>query len=288
MRYQFVEKHHDLFPAREICRALKLSSSGYYSWKNRSPSQRETINMNLLERIKEIQIETDQTYGSPRITDSLRDEGCFVSRPRVARLMRKHGIKAKTCRKFKVTTDSDHRYPISPNLINQEFWADQFGKIWTSDITYIRTREGWLYLTVVMDIFNRQIIGWAMSERLTASVTTLAALKHACNRFHPESGLIFHSDRGVQFACNDFREQLSHHQIIQSMSGKGNCYDNAITESFFSTLKKELVYHRKYKTRWEARQSIFQFIEIFYNRKRKHSSLGNMSPEQFTKHKKAA
>ncbi len=277
-----------MLPVQTICQVLKVSSSGYYSFRKASPGKIETENMILLERIKAIHAQSDQTYGSPRITDSLRDEGFKVSRPRVARLMKKQGIRAKTKRKFRVTTDSDHHYPISPNLLNQDFSADLPGKIWTSDITYIPTREGWLYLTVVMDLFNREIIGWAMSHGLRASETTIPALWQACSRFHPEQNLIFHSDRGVQYACNVFRERLSKHQMIQSMSGKGNCYDNSVTESFFSTLKKDLIYHRNFKTRSEARQSIFQYVEIFYNRIRKHSTLGNLSPVQFRQLKRAA
>jgi putative transposase len=271
-----------------MCHALKVTTSGYYRWKKKPPGKREIENMKLLERIKEIHNLTDQTYGSPRITDDLIDEGFKVSRPRVARLMRKHGIRAKTTRKFKVTTDSDHNFSISPNLLKQNFSSNFFGKVCTSDITYIRTGEGWLYLTVVMDLYNREIIGWAMSESLRASETTILALQDACNRYYPTQGMIFHSDRGVQYACDDFRELLSKHRMIQSMSGTGNCYDNAVTESFFSTLKKELVYRRKYSTRWQARQSIFQYIETFYNRVRKHSTLGYLSPVHFKQRKKVA
>ena len=271
-----------------MCRALHVSRGGYYAWFNRPPSQREIENNKLLERIKAIHADTDEIYGSPRITDTLRDEGYTASRPRVARLMKKHHIRAKTRRKFKVTTNSDHKYPLSPDLLHQDFSADRLEQIWVSDITYIPTMQGWLYLTVIMDLYNRSIVGWAMSNSLRASETTIPALKQAYARLHPAAHLIFHSDRGVQYACNDFREQLSTFQMIQSMSGKGNCYDNAVAESFFSTLKKELVYHRVYKDRWQARQSIFQYIEIFYNRKRKHSSLGNVSPEQFITLKRAA
>lgn len=242
----------------------------------------------LLDCIIEIHEASEQTYGSPRITDKLRDKGYKVSRPRVARLMKKQGIRSITKRKFKVTTDSNHKYAISPNLLKQDFFVDQPWKIWTSDITYIHTVEGWLYLTVIMDLFNREIVGWAMSHTLKASETVIPALTQAYAHFHPEPGLIFHSDRGVQYACDDFRELLADYQMIQSMSGTGNCYDNAVTESFFSTLKKERVYRCYYKTRWQARQSIFQYIEMFYNRVRIHSFLGNVSPVEFRKLKKAA
>jgi len=271
-----------------MCQAFKVTSSGYYSWRNASPSNRTTENMKLLKRIEEIHNQSDQTYGSPRITEVLLDEGYAVSRPRVARLMRKHGIRAKTRRKFKATTDSEHSYPISPNRLKQNFSACFFGEIWTSDITYVQTAEGWLYLTVIMDLFNREIVGWSMSHSLRTVDTTIPALHDACKRYHAAPGLIFHSDRGVQYACNDFRERLSKQQMIQSMSGTGNCYDNAVTESFFSSLKKDLIYHRSYKTRGEARQSIFQYIEVFYNRVRKHSTLGYLSPIQFRQLKKAA
>ena len=271
-----------------MCRVLNVTESGYYKWRKQPPSKREQENMQLLKRIKEIHELTDQTYGSPRITDAVREEGFIVSRARVARLMRKHDIKAQTKRKFKVTTDSYHNYPISPNRLDRDFSADCFGAVWTSDITYIRTGEGWLYLTVVMDLFNREIVGWAMSNSLRASETTIPALGAACMKNCPLPGLIFHSDRGVQYACENFRELLSENKMLQSMSGKGDCYDNAVTESFFATLKKELVYRRRYKTRWQARQSIFKYIETFYNRIRKHSTLGNMSPVQFKKSRKAA
>ena len=242
----------------------------------------------LIEEIKDIHEESHQIYGSPRITDSLRDKGYVCSRPRVARLMRKNNIRAKTKRKFKITTNSKHHYPISPNLVNQDFSATAPKELWTSDITYIRTRQGWLYLTVILDVYNRQISGWSMSNSLKATHTTIPALMAAYRRHRPGPGLIFHSDRGVQYACHEFRRLLKKYKITQSMSGKGNCYDNAITESFFSTLKTELVYSEKYKTRNQAKLSIFKYIEIFYNRQRKHSSLGNKSPYEYIILNKAA
>jgi transposase InsO family protein len=235
----------------------------------------------LIEKIKDIHVESHRTYGSPRITDSLKDKGYVCSRPRVARLMRKNNIRAKTKRKFKITTNSKHHYPISPNLVNQDFSATALNQLWTSDITYIRTRQGWLYLTVILDVYNRQIVGWSMSNSLKAIHTTIPAFMAAYRRHRPGPGLIFHSDCGVQYACHEFRRLLKKYKITQSMSGKGNCYDNAITESFFSTLKTELVYSQRYITRKQAKLSIFKYIEIFYNRKRKHSSLGNKSPYEY-------
>lgn len=187
-----------------------------------------------------------------------------------------------------MTTDSNHKYPVAPNVLAREFSSRRPEQVWVSDITYIHTTEGWLYLTVIIDLYNRMVVGWSMSDRLYASETTIAALKHACDRFNPPAGLIFHSDRGVQYACTDFKEHLETYQMIQSMSAKGDCWDNAVAESFFSTLKKELIYRHNYRTRWEARQSIFEYIEIYYNRKRKHSYLGNKSPTLFTELNMAA
>ena len=271
-----------------MCRALKVSRGGYYSWLERPVSMRAKENQELLNRIKYIYQHSYQTYGSPRVTDSLEDEGYAVSRPRVARLMQKHGIAAVCKKKYKNTTDSSHNYPVAPNLLQRDFEAPAMGKVWVSDITYIYTWQGWLYLTVIIDLYNRQVVGWSMSNSMHASKTTVAALRDACGRHVPAPGLIFHSDRGVQYACNDFKEQLSKFHMLQSMSAKGYCWDNAVAESFFSTLKKERVYRENYRARWDARQSIFQYIEIFYNRFRKHSYLGNKSPVQFLEMKKAA
>jgi len=225
-----------------MCQALQVSRDGYYTWFNRPVSKRAAENMKLLKEIRQVHIDTEGTYGSPSTTDRLHDKGYSVSRPRVARIMSKNGISAVSKKKFKVTTDSSHNYPISPNLLKQDFSTDQPLKVWVSDLTYIFTQEGWLYLTVIIDLYNRMIVGWAMSKSMRASETTIPALKHAYYRFNPGSGLIFHSDRGVQYACNNFREQLSNYNMIQSMSAKGNCWDNAVAEIFFGTLKKELVY----------------------------------------------
>lgn len=271
-----------------MCQVFKVSRGGYYAWVRRPLSPREKENLKLIERIKAIHDASGETYGSPRITDCLLSENFKVSRPRVARLMNRFSICAKTHRKFKVTTDSDHKYPIAPNLLKRDFTAKEPRKFLTSDITYIDAGEGWLYLTIVMDLFNREILGWSMSKSLKASDTTIAALEDAFNRHHLSPEVIFHSDRGIQYACDEFRKKLTAYQMIQSMSSKGNCYDNAVTESFFATLKKELVYQQKYRSRLQAKQSLFMYIEMFYNRKRKHSFLGNMSPEEFLKLKLVA
>jgi len=222
-----------------------------------------------------------ENYGSPRMTTELKDRGFSCSEPRVARIMKKNNIKSKIKLKYKVTTNSDHKKKKSPNLLQQNFAVNAPNKVWVSDLTFIWTSEGWLYLTTVLDLFHRKVVGWAMSKRMFSDVTTEAALKHAYKSERPLKDLIIHSDPGVQYASDKFRGDLSTFGMIQSMSGKGNCYDNAVAESFFKTLKTELIYKTKYRTRKDARQAIFHYIEYFYNRKRRHSYLGNMSPEQF-------
>ena len=277
-----------MFPVEKMCLALNVSRGGYYAWLGRPLSTRAEETERLIERIQQIHTESKGSYGSPRITDQLHDEGFFVSRARVARLMKAIGLSAVSKRKFKVTTDSNHHYPVAPNLLERDFTVERPNSVWVSDITYIFTQAGWLYLTVIIDLFNRMVVGWAMSSGMSAAETTIAALNHACGRYHPPEGLIFHSDRGVQYACTNFKELLATYKMIQSMSAKGDCWDNAVAESFFATLKKEEVYRTHYQNRWQARQSIFSYIEIFYNRNRKHSFLGNKSPVQFTALKKAA
>ena len=288
MKYRFIQHHKHQYSLFKLCRILRIARTSYHSWLHRIPGKREQENQMLLEEIKRVHEKSRKTYGSPRITDELKDKGYTCSRPRVARLMRQHNIRAKTKRKFKITTQSKHKYPLSPDLVNQNFSATAPNELWTSDITYIRTKGGWLYLTVILEVFNRQIVGWSMSNRLTAIQTTIPALIHAYRRQRSKPGLIFHSDRGVQYASREFRYYLKKHKIVQSMSGKGNCYDNAITESFIKTLKTELIYFQKYQTRKQAQSSIFEYIEIFYNRQRKHSSLGNKTPYEYLKLNKAA
>ena len=281
MKYEFIYANRSTFVVQKMCQVLRVSRSGYYRYTVCEMSQRSIDNLILLAIIKIIHEKSRRTYGSPRITDDLHDLGYTCSRPRVARLMRANGIAAKTKKKYKVTTESDHSYPIAPNLLGQDFWTDAANRIWVSDITYIRTLKGWLYLTIILDLYNRRIVGWSMSDRLTAKKTTIPAFNQAVKRYQPLPGLIFHSDRGVQYACDDFRGLLKTFKAIQSMSGKGNCYDNAVAESFFHTLKTELVYHETYHTRSQAKTSLFEYIEVFYNRFRKHSALGYKSPEQY-------
>ena len=270
-----------------MCRILSVSRSGFYRWKKRPISKRDLSNDKLLFYIRQLHAESSKTYGSPRMTDALRAKGIKCNHKRVERLMREQAIYAKTKRKFKVTTHSKHNRPLAKNLIKMDFTTSEPNKVWTSDITYIWTREGWLYLAVFMDLYSRSIVGWSMNNRLTDDLV-INALKKAVLSRSPPPGMIVHSDRGSQYCSHDFKEQIKYIKCLQSMSSTGNCYDNAVTESFFHTLKTELVYHEKYQTRDQARKSIFKYIEMFYNRKRIHSTLGGVSPYQFEQMRIAA
>ena len=267
-----------------MCRVLEVSRSGYYRWLKRKPSQRQINNQRLDSQIREIYDQSKGRYGSPKITQELRDQGCKVGKNRVARRMRKAGLRSKIRRKYKVTTDSKHKFPVAPNLLERNFTAHAPDKVWVSDITYLTTRTGWLYLTVIIDVFSRMVVGWALSSSLGHEMV-VTALKRAIRRRRPEKGLVFHSDRGVQYACGDFRKQLNKYGFIQSMSRKGDCWDNAVAESFFAIMKTELVYHERYKGHQDTLQSIFEYIEVFYNRQRRHSTLGYLCPAEYEKQK---
>jgi putative transposase len=280
MKYLFMDQHRSTHGVQKMCRVIGASRSGYYRWKRQPQSKRQKENEEILIEIREAHKNSRGAYGSPRITDELRSKGTKCSKNRVARLMKVHGIVGKAKKKFKATTNSKHNLPVAENLLNQNFVADKPNTIWISDITYIPTREGWLYLAVILDLYSRQVVGWAMSDRLTSGVV-VKALYQAIGRWHPAARCIFHSDRGIQYASTDFRDVLKAYGFIQSMSRKGNCYDNAVAESFFHTLKTEHVYDYRYETRAEARQSIFEYVEMFYNRKRRHSALGYHSPVSF-------
>jgi putative transposase len=287
MKYQFIERHRSAFAVEKMCLALKVTASGYYRQRKRGKSKRALSNEQLDQAIRVAHRKSRGNYGSPRITKELKEQGIGCSENRVARRMQKNGIAAKTKRRFKVTTKSKHNHPVAENVLQQNFAATAQNQVWVSDITYVWTREGWLYLAIVLDLFSRQVVGWAMSHCLGQDMV-LQALRQALLRRGPVPGLIFHSDQGVQYACQAFRELLIQFRIIQSMSGKGNCYDNAVAESFFHTLKTELVYFEDYQTREEARRSIFEYIEVFYNRERRHSALNYVSPVNFEQLPKAA
>ena len=265
-----------------MCRVLEVSRSGYYRWLKRKPSQRAIDNQRLDAEIREIYDGSKGRYGSPKITRELRDRGRRVGKNRVARRMRQAGLRSKVRRRYRVTTDSKHHFPVAPNLLERNFSTDRVDKVWVSDITYLLTRTGWLYLTVIIDLFSRMVVGWALSSSLGHEMV-VTALKRAIRRRRPGKGLVFHSDQGVQYACNDFRRELDQHGFIQSMSRKGDCWDNAVAESFFSIMKTELVYHERYEGHQDALHSIFEYIEAFYNRERRHSTLGYLCPVEYEK-----
>jgi len=278
--FQFMNDHKTLFPIRTMSRVFGVSRSGYYRWLNRPPSKRSLLNNKLRKAIQRVWESSGKNYGSPRIHRQLAAEGWQVSRQRIARLMRGMDIASRIRRKWVTTTQSNHRWPVAPNLLDRNFSPEYLSQVWISDITYIRSETGWLYLTTVMDLGDRQILGWSLSEVMSADQTTVAALEQALVRRRPGADLLFHSDRGVQYACEDFTKKLRKHCITQSMSRKGNCWDNAPAESFFKTLKYELDMPDRYQSCGHAKAAIFAFIEIWYNRKRLHSALDYQSPAQ--------
>lgn len=281
MKYQWIKAHLEEFAIRVLCDVLGVCRAAYYAWRKTPQRQRAIYGMKLVEQIRLVQEETRGVYGSPRVTQELRSRGIEVCENTVARCMKKHGIRAKTARSFvPCTTESLHDYPVWENLLDRDFVAEALNQKWVCDITYIPTDEGWLYLAGVIDLFSRRIVGWSMSDRMPTQLVT-DALGMAMSHRRSGAGLLHHSDRGVQYASSDYQQLLASHSITASMSRKGNCYDNAAMESFWGTLKTELVNHERYRTREEARASIFEYIEVFYNRKRRHSSLDYVSPEAF-------
>jgi transposase InsO family protein len=280
MRFRFIEDHRDTWPVRLMCAALEVSASGYYAWRGRPESPRAAANRVLLAAIRRVHASHRGRYGAPRIHAALRAEGRLVSCGRVERLMHRHGIRAMTQRRFRVvTTDSNHSLPVADNLLDQTFLATRPNEIWLADITYIPTDEGWLYLATVLDLFTRKVVGWAMRDHMRQELT-IAALAMAIQRRRPGPGLIHHSDRGSQYAAGGYRQVLNAADMVQSMSRKGNCWDNAPMESFFHTLKTELVHHATYASREAAKRDLFAYIEGYYNRQRLHSALGYLTPEQ--------
>jgi putative transposase len=278
MRFRFIEDRRADYPVTILCDVLGVSPAGYYAWRSRPESERSAANRELVEDIRRVHRDTCGRYGSPRIHVELKAQGRGVSRGRIERLMRHHGIRAIMARPRRVrTTDSRHDFPIAPNLLERRFIAAAPNRIWLADITYVETDQGWLYLATVMDLYSRRIVGWAMEDHLRADLP-LAALTMAISAQRPGPGLIHHSDRGVQYASEDYRKLMQSAGFRASMSRKGDCYDNAPMESFFHTLKTEMVHHRQYATRKEATRDIFAYIEGFYNRTRRHSAIGYISP----------
>jgi transposase InsO family protein len=280
MKYGFMEEHREAYKAKSMCEALKVSRSGYYAWRTRRPSPRQRDNEELLGRIREVHAQSRRLYGSPRITAALNEQGLRCGKNRVARIMKDHSIRAEVKkRRFRRTTDSRHNYALAANLLVE---LGQTEGVWASDITFVPTSEGWLYVAAVMNVKSRKIIGLSMSDKLSQELAS-AALRDAVGRQSPPEGLIHHSDRGRQYASYAYQELLRQYGITPSMGRSGNCYDNAYVESFFGTLKTELVHGERYRSRLEARLSIFEYVEVFYNRQRRHSALGYRSPEQYEK-----
>ena len=278
--YRFILAQKANFKVRVMCDVLGTSPSRYYAWERKQQSERARRDGELLAAIRRLFVKFRGRYGAPRLQRELVREGIRISLKRVARLMRENGLRAKGRRKYKYTTDSNHNLPVAPNLLSQDFHTPQPNTVWVSDITYVRTLEGWMYLAVIMDLFSRKIVGWSIAETMSASLVC-NALDAAVALRRPGAGLIFHSDRGSQYASKAFRRRLWRHRMLQSMSAKGNCYDNAVAESFFATLKKELVRNHAFETRAAARSEIFEYIEVFYNRQRSHSFLHYQTPTSF-------
>lgn len=278
MKYAFIAEQRKNFSVASLCRALGVARNGFYAWLQAQNAPIEDDGLD--DAIKAIFDSYDSVYGSPRIWQELRDQGWRVSEKRVAERMRTLGLVAKTKRKFKATTNSNHNLPVAPNLLEQDFTAEEKDRRWVADITYIWTNEGWLYLAAVLDLYSRAIVGWSMNARMTRQLVC-DALTMAIWRRRPQPGLIAHSDRGSQYCSQQYQALLSAHGVLCSMSKKGDCYDNAAMESFFHSLKVERVHHRRYETREQAKQDVFEYIEVFYNQKRRHSTLNYKSPMQF-------
>ena len=285
MRYEFIESHEQEFAVRRMCHVLEVSKAGYYAWREREPSTHDKRDEELAQQIGALHRKSRKTYGSPRIHRALRKVGTFCGRKRVARIMREEEIKGKQHKRFRRTTNSNHKHPIAPNILNRCFDPREIGNpnvVFAGDITYIWTLEGWLYLAVIMDLFSRYIAGWSMRHTLEAEVA-LDAIQMALDRRCPTGGVLHHTDRGVQYAAGDYQKLLTKHGMTCSMSNKGDCWDNAVSESFFATLKTELIETKIWETRELVRAAVFEYIEVWYNRERLHSSLDYNSPTEYEK-----
>ena len=280
MRFAFIEAEKANYPVTVMCRMLEVSRCGFYAWRGRPESTRSREDRRLLVKIKASHAASRETYGSPRVHRDLREDGETIGRGRVARLMRVAGLRSKRRRRYRVTTDSNHSQPVAANVLERDFTAEASNRKWASDITYVPTRSGWLYLAVVLDLYSRRVVGWAMSTRITRKLALDALRMALVHRDRPRM-LVHHSDRGSQYASKDYRRVLQAHGIQCSMSRRGNCWDNAVVESFFATLKTELIHHSDYRLPQEAKAEIFEYIEVFYNRQRRHSTLDYQTPVGF-------
>lgn len=268
------------FSVRKMAKVLEVSRSGYYAWDSRLPSPRAETRLRLKVEVKAVFEASKARYGSLKVTEGLEQKGIVCSRNRVADLMREQGLRSKVKRKYRVTTDSRHSYPVAPNILNREFTVSGPNRVWTSDITYLPSRSGWLYLTFFMDLYSRMIVGWCVSKSLGHEMV-IRALSRAIGRRRPPEGLLIHSDRGVQYCCEKFREVVTQHEFVQSMSRKGNCWDNAVSESFIRSLKTELIYHINLIDLDHAQRVLFDYIESFYNAQRLHATLGYVPPVEY-------
>ena len=282
MIYSFIKNNEQLFPIEKMCKVLLVSSGSYYRWKKQKITTSLKRKIAIKEQITLIYFESKQRYGSPRITFELRSLGYDICRITVAKYMKQLGLRSKLSKKFKVTTNSNHNYLVVENILNREFVIKMPSKVWVSDITYIQTKEGFVYLTTIIDLYDRKIIGWSLSDGMSTDETSLKAWKMAVKNRNIEEGLIFHSDRGVQYASKKFANVLdSYKKITPSMSRRGNCWDNAVAESFFKSLKTELIYGNKLISKEQMKLEIFEYIEVWYNRKRRHSALNYATIEEF-------
>lgn len=283
MKYACIARHSGEFPLRLMCRVLEVSRSGFYAWRDRPKSMRERSNDRLKLEIRAVHAESNRRYGAIKVQKELNGSGIACGRNRVARLMREEGLRSKRSRKFRVTTDSTHRFEVTRNELMRQFDLShnrEADRVWASDITFLWTAEGWLYLAVVIDLASRRVVGWSMDERLERFLP-LRALTMAISQRNPGPGFIHHSDRGSQYASHEYREALDERGAIASMSRLGDCWDNAVVESFFATLKTELAYDAEWRTRSEARRAVLEFIEVWYNRKRRHQTLRYLTPAQY-------
>jgi len=280
VKFAFIHAERARLPTRRLCAALKVSRSGYYAWTRRPPSNRAVGDAKLIPVIRACYAKSRATYGSPRILRDLRALDYRIARKRVARLMRQEGLSARPPRRYRATTDSKHTLPVAPNVVARRFHADGPNRVWVTDMTYVWTWEGWLFLAAIVDVFSRRIVGWAVADHLRTELA-LEALGMALGIRQPEEGLVHHSDRGCQYASDLYRSELSARGIVCSMSRVGDCWDNAVAESFFATLKTELIYRRPWPTKHEARSAIHDYIGAFYNPHRRHSSLGYVSPVDY-------
>jgi len=285
MKYKFITDNKNIYPIEKMAKVLNLSKSGYYKWLEKPISDREIEDNKILCEIKKIHKESKSTYGSPRVHNSLQTKGIKCGKNKVVRLMKENNVFSKIRKKYKATTDSNHNNPVSENTLDRKFAVDKPNKVWVSDITYIWTLEGWLYLCFIIDLFSRKVVGWSMKARMDSSLVTNAFYMAYMQRKPERNELLFHSDRGSQYASKEFQKVLKDKEVLSSMSRKGNCWDNACAESFVHTLKVEEVHHSIYRNREIAQVKIFEYIEGFYNNSRMHSTLGYMSPVEFEKKK---